>query len=80
MIISCASELESPRRGAYNTLPNDFIIELFAIKEKPHYYDQLYEYGAVHVIVSSTQWEHHSQEYIRIVLIEQYLHRSGANR
>ena len=63
MIISCESVLESSRRGASNTLPYDFIIEL-----------------AIHVIGSSTPWEHHSHEYTRIVLIEQYLHRSGANR
>ena len=37
MIISRASVLESPRRGPTNTLPYDFIIELLAIKEKPHY-------------------------------------------
>ena len=36
MIISCASVLESPRRGATNTLPYDFIIELLVIKEKKH--------------------------------------------
>ena len=70
MIISCASVLESPRRGASNTLPCDFIIELLVIKEKPHFYDLVFcdnfcENGAVHVIVSSTQWDHHSQEYTR---------------
>ena len=71
MIISCASVLESPRRGASNTLPYDFIIELLVIKEKPHYYDLVFcdnfiKNEAVHVIVSSTQWGHHSQEYTRI--------------
>ena len=42
MIISCASVLESPRRGATNTLPYDFIIELLVIKEKQHYYDLVF--------------------------------------
>ena len=42
MIISCASVLESPRRGASYTLPFDFIIELLVIKEKPHYYDLVF--------------------------------------
>ena len=42
MIISCASVLESPRRGASNTLPYDFIIKLLVIKEKPHYYDLVF--------------------------------------
>ena len=42
MIISCASVLKSPRRGASNTLPYDFIIELLVIKEKPHYYDLVF--------------------------------------
>ena len=60
MIISCALVIESPRRGASNTLPYDFIIEMLVIKEKTHYYDlvfcdKLNEYGAVHVIASSTQ-------------------------
>ena len=43
MIISCASVLESPRRGASNTLSYDFIIEPLVIKEKPHYYDLVYK-------------------------------------
>ena len=42
MIISCAYVLESPRRCASNTLPYDFIIEVFVIKEKPHYYDLVF--------------------------------------
>ena len=33
MIISCAYVLESRRRGASNTLPYAFIIELLVIKE-----------------------------------------------
>ena len=43
MIISCASVLESPRRGASNTLPYDFIIELLVIKEKTHYHDLVFK-------------------------------------
>ena len=42
MIISWASVLESPRRGASNTLPYNFIIELLVIKEKPHYNDLVF--------------------------------------
>ena len=81
MIISCTSVLESPRRGASNTLPYDFMIELLVIKETPHYYDLVFcdNFKSIHVIVSSTQWEHHSQEYTRKVLIEQHLLRSGAS-
>ena len=39
MIISCASVLETPRRGVSNTLPYDLIIEVLVIKKKTHYYD-----------------------------------------
>ena len=71
MIISCESVLESPRRGASNTLPYDFIRELLVIKEKTHYYDLVfcdnYEYGAVQVIVSSTQWENTTHKSIYVI-------------
>ena len=45
MIINCASVLESPRRGAFNTPLYDFIIELLVIK----YYDLVFCDNFMHV-------------------------------